>query len=257
MNHTLRTFQSEPSFSFKDLNHSYHKLFGTEGHNLEPYRSLLEYAKENAEGITLHGGFIPRNYARDLAKLRRKDDKVGLLKHMREEGYLPSKDEVFVDCYDEDCGTLVSSQAHYNMFAAIMSGNSLYTSPSLDGTERDYRNIFQAQVLKDYSMAFYLSKILTASSKTEPHVLVIGGRGHFQHYLGVPELTQKFVQVSQDEQAMITCVSASEVCAEMEKESYICCEAEVLQSPFVQHSLLLRQPYSFARPLGDVLFVFD
>ena len=41
---------------------------GTEGHDLQAYKSLLEHARENKNLVKLHAGFIPRTFARQLMK---------------------------------------------------------------------------------------------------------------------------------------------------------------------------------------------
>lgn len=53
--------------TFEQFQEEYVKI-GTEGHNLLPYRQLLEHAKENKEQVKLHAGFIPRTFAKKLVK---------------------------------------------------------------------------------------------------------------------------------------------------------------------------------------------
>ena len=55
------------SLSFRGLVDSYN-ADGTEGHDLEPYASLLDHAQRHADRVRLHAGFIPRSFARTLMR---------------------------------------------------------------------------------------------------------------------------------------------------------------------------------------------
>ena len=43
-----------------------YKAIGTEGHNIMAYKEVLEHARDAQ--IKLHGGFIPRTYARTVMR---------------------------------------------------------------------------------------------------------------------------------------------------------------------------------------------
>lgn len=43
-----------------------YKAIGTEGHNIMAYKDLLEHAR--VAEVRLHGGFIPRTYARTVMR---------------------------------------------------------------------------------------------------------------------------------------------------------------------------------------------
>ena len=262
MNDTLRAFQSQPPFTFDLLNRAYHGVYGTEGHNLEPYRPLLDFAKENSDAITLHGGFVPRNYARELAGLRNEQERSSFFKQMQALNYLPSNEAEFLRCYNRASGKLVTSQLHYNMFACMVSGQDIYDRSVTFA--KSYAKVFQAQVLKDYSMAYYVSQLMRSGSTAWPEeatreqFLLIGGRGHFQHYLGVAHYVKEFVDVDDEEQVMLTCVAHGEAEASMEnplnEDPF---GTEILTSPFIRNALLFAMPVGFTKPLGDVLFVFQ
>ena len=51
--------------SFSELEHTYRKI-GTEGHDLKPYKVLLDHARKYEGKVRLHAGFIPWPYA-DMA----------------------------------------------------------------------------------------------------------------------------------------------------------------------------------------------
>lgn len=84
---------------------------GTEGHDLIPYRSLLEHAKENKDMVKLHAGFIPRTYARTLMK----EGEEATIKLAIEKNYIPS-----------DLTSFEGSELHYSMFESMISGRDMY-----------------------------------------------------------------------------------------------------------------------------------
>ena len=51
------------ALDLSDLKRAY-KAVGTEGHDISPYRDVLEFARNHPDRCRLHGGFIPRTYAR-------------------------------------------------------------------------------------------------------------------------------------------------------------------------------------------------
>ena len=50
---------NNPSISEEDLEKKYHEC-SEEGHDIEKYFPIFQFAKENANTITLNGSFIPR-----------------------------------------------------------------------------------------------------------------------------------------------------------------------------------------------------
>jgi SAM-dependent methyltransferase/uncharacterized iron-regulated protein len=173
---------------FNTLKEKYYEL-GEEGHDLEPYRDLLEDAK--TYGIKLHAGFLPRKYARMLMK---EGEETTL--HAAAQ-WLPPK----VD--------LNGSDFHYNVFESFLTGRSLYKkkiqqesnneggndSNNIEPPSDQFRRIFKAQVLKDEAMAHRITQLLRKSAEekkkdpdaTDDKFLVIAGNGHLKHYCGVPE----------------------------------------------------------------------
>ena len=163
---------------FEQLVDKYH-LIGDEGHNLEPYRELLEDAKK--QGVHLHAGFLPRKYARMLMR----------------EGEEPAL-EAASEWLPKDVN-LNGSDFHYNVFESLLSGRSIYNTDSSDENDDEsadepsdqFRKIFRAQVLKDEAMAHRVTRLIQNNKNEEDadneKFLVIAGNGHLLHYCGVPE----------------------------------------------------------------------
>ena len=140
---------------------------GQEGHDLIPYQGLLEDAKEAGGLVQLHAGFLPRKYAR----LWMKEGADAVYKAASQ--WLPSRE-------DWKEGT----DFHYNVFETFFSGRAIFNE-ALSPTNQ-FRNIFQAQVLKDNAMAHKINQIIEHGHEDEK-LLVIAGNGHVKHYCGVPE----------------------------------------------------------------------
>eukprot|EP00980_Cylindrotheca_fusiformis_P024738 scaffold12369_cov97-Cylindrotheca_fusiformis.AAC.4 len=167
---------AEGNISYDQLVRKYHET-GEEGHDLEPYRGLLEDAK--GTGARLHAGFIPRSLAR---------------KFMKE-----SPEEVLKDASNwlkHPIVGLEGSDFHYNIFESLISGRYLYDkeNTSAIGPTDQFRRIFKAQVFKDVAMANKVNQLIEESTtrkskdaKDNDNFLVIAGNGHFLHYCGVPE----------------------------------------------------------------------
>ena len=66
------------------LNEEYAAI-GTEGHVILPYAPLLEFARENSDLVKLHGGFIPRTYA----KIIMRESEEEAVKAAKEKDYIP------------------------------------------------------------------------------------------------------------------------------------------------------------------------
>jgi SAM-dependent methyltransferase/uncharacterized iron-regulated protein len=188
------------TIDFQGLVDKYHDL-GDEGHELEPYRELLEDAKRL--GIRLHAGFLPRKYARMLLK----DGEETTLAAASQ--WLPEK------------VNLEGSDFHYNVFESLLSGRSLYIGQDEegsasqdgvninDGPSDQFRRIFKAQILKDEAMAHRVNQLVSASfaeNRVNDKFLVIAGNGHLLHYCGVPE---RVLRVNSD-LASDTCLIISE-----------------------------------------------
>ena len=95
----------EENKAFEELVSSYNEQYGTEGHNLHPYRELLQFCRQSTTAagdtttdshrgckVKLHGGFIPRNQA---ARLNREEyaSKQEFFQEMSNKGYLPKEME--------------------------------------------------------------------------------------------------------------------------------------------------------------------
>ena len=144
MDDLLRRFQSS-SLTFENFVDEYRKI-GTEGHDLGHYRHMMEHCRQNAEGITLHGGFIPRPYASAYMKAGSVEEKIDLYKKLScEMGYLP--DLASLQSVDAHLGLererlpplpsddrdklsrpveLYGCPGHYNLFESLMSGRDIY-----------------------------------------------------------------------------------------------------------------------------------
>lgn len=152
------------NLGFDELVERYHDI-GEEGHNLEPYRDLLEDARKN--GVRLHAGFLPRKYARMLMK----------------EG--PETTLEAASTFLPSLGNFEGTAFHYNVFESLLSGRSIYGD--LEPSDQ-FRRIFDAQVLKDVAMAHRVNQLIDETSEeSNDKYLVIAGNGHLLHYCGVPE----------------------------------------------------------------------
>ena len=169
------------TMSLETMCAEYHKI-GTESHDIQRYAALLEFAREHADQIKLHAGFIPRTYARQV--MRGQLDTV--LAEAKAKGYIGP---------EERC---VGSEGHYSMFESLISGRDLH-NPDGPPPSEQFRKMFPAQVLKDCSMAHKVNRLL-AGSATHPQgrpglisrpsdekFLIIVGAGHMGYEYGVPE----------------------------------------------------------------------
>lgn len=153
--------------TFEELMSKYLET-GEEGHNLEPYKDLLEDARLHRGRVRLHAGFLPRKYARMLMK-------EGPEPTLKAAGsWLPS------------LGNFTGTSFHYNVFESLLSGRSIYGD--LEPSDQ-FRRIFDAQVLKDVGMANKVNQLIENEGKPDKgdKFLVIAGNGHLLHYCGVPE----------------------------------------------------------------------
>lgn len=171
--------------NFEEFLATYHEI-GTEGHDLIPYRPLLEFARDNADYVRVHAGFIPRYYARMLMK----EGQEATLE--RAANWLPSNTE-------NTKRMLEGTNLHYNIFESLISGRYAYPT-SCEGnlepanetisTPSDrFKGIFVAQLLKDVAMAHKVNQLIDRYK--DDKFVVIAGNGHFLHYCGVPERVLK------------------------------------------------------------------
>lgn len=178
----------EGTLSFDELLEKYAEI-GTEGHDLEPYRNLLEDAKllnrqASCRKVQLHAGFLSRKYARLLMK--EGEDKCFQLAA----SWLPPNPQ------------LIGTEEHYNIFESLLTGRSLVSD---EAPVDNFRRIFKAQVLKDVAMAHKINTVVDDSVSDQDKVLVLVGNGHVLGYSGVPE---RFLQ-EHPELAAETCVLVS------------------------------------------------
>eukprot|EP00545_Synedropsis_sp_CCMP1620_P003248 CAMPEP_0119027628 /NCGR_PEP_ID=MMETSP1176-20130426/37431_1 /TAXON_ID=265551 /ORGANISM="Synedropsis recta cf, Strain CCMP1620" /LENGTH=285 /DNA_ID=CAMNT_0006983585 /DNA_START=27 /DNA_END=881 /DNA_ORIENTATION=+ len=166
MQDILEDYQSN-SISFDEMLDRYQQI-GTEGHNLRPYKPLLEHARgKHAGSIKLHAGFLPRTYARQLMK----ESESAALK-------AASK------WLQPNTTRLEGTEFHYNLFESMLSGRNIHDgTPPVD----QFQRIFKAQLLKDIAMATKVNSLIRESEDEEEKFLVIAGNGHLSYYQGVPE----------------------------------------------------------------------
>ena len=154
----------------KELDLAY-RANGTEGHSIKEYEPVLEFAREHPDRCEVHGGFVPRTYAKTLMR-----EGVG-------KALAAAKDKGFVSA-DEDCQ---ATESHFRYFESLLTGQDPFDS-SRSLTER-FRPMLPAQVLKDASMAHRVNRLVKASDEAgkEDRVLVLCGNGHMGFGHGVPE----------------------------------------------------------------------
>lgn len=190
---------SQGKITFDQLVQKYHET-GEEGHDLEPYRTLLEDAKAN--GVRLHAGFIPRSYAKKFIK--------------------ESPDDVLQDSsiwLKDPVAGLEGSDFHYNVFESLISGRYLYDNENDINPTDQFRRIFKAQVFKDVAMANKVSQLIdearlreTDGANNGEKFLVIAGNGHFLHYCGVPErVLDKNPELADDSCLVVSAGSEAEM----------------------------------------------
>lgn len=203
----------DDKLDFQGLLEQYHAM-GEEGHDLEPYRGLLEDAKHH--GIRLHAGFLPRKYARMLMK-------------EGEEATIQAAAQWLPEQVD-----LNGSDFHYNVFESFLSGRSLYNSRNReedsDGSTFDaeppsdqFRRIFKAQVLKDEAMAHRVVQLIQKSNKNgkgdNEKFLVIAGNGHMKHYCGVPERVLRDAHLSPADTCLVISESTTSEALDQDHQS--------------------------------------
>lgn len=177
---------------------SKYEEFGTEGHDIEVYRPLLDYSRENKDYIRIHAGFIPRTYARLLMK----EGPTVVIEKVAH--WLPCST-------DESVSLLQGTELHYNIFESLITGRSIFpeykktsqiSNSSIVPSDK-FRGIFMAQLLKDVAMANKINELIEQHDGDK--FLVIAGNGHVLHYCGVPER----VLIKHPNLAAETCVIVS------------------------------------------------
>jgi len=166
------SFSENEDAAFEELIRSYKNDYGTEGHDLQPYRELLQLCRQtttkgdssgnknidiingcpknndNHSGtalceIQVHGGFIPRNHAARLNKECPDDESKRLFfeeMSSSECGYLPKEGDAMYGALF-DCNSSSSSSAynlrgtpeHRLLIQSLMSGTDLYSPMEVEG----------------------------------------------------------------------------------------------------------------------------
>lgn len=175
MQNILDQFQTDPHYGFEELQASYTKI-GTEGHNLNPYKSLLLQCKnqnttknnsntrKNVQ-LKLYGGFIPRTIASSWYKATTLEEKQDIIHDCYQKDYLPKPsttddhprrmhDAVFVDNL-EDKFILEGSQPHFRCIASMMSGEDLYDSSDVTVTEDEDNDVADETTMKQGNNQYF------------------------------------------------------------------------------------------------------
>jgi len=194
MQDILEDYQSN-KITFDEMVERYQDV-GTENHDLLPYKPLLEDAKQRNMNVKLHGGFIPRTYARNLLKKNNESNALReASKWLPNESLSSLMDTNFnaKSMYEQPIPSVMATSAtivnqgsnfHYNIFESMLSGRNIH-----DGSQPDdrFKGMFKAQLLKDIAMAHKINSLLRESEDKNDRFLVIAGNGHLSHYQGVPE----------------------------------------------------------------------
>ena len=191
--------------AFEQLVDSYKNEFGTEGHDLQPYRELLRFCRNTttdraSSNVHIHGGFIPRNHAARLNKdCPDIQSKQLFFEEMSERGYLPKEGDAMHSSLFEDSSSykLRGSPEHELLIQSLMNGADLY-SP-IEGSannneddnveqldERPISKLYQAQLLKDHAMGYRIASLMldhyeaNDKSLSSDRYIVIAGYGHLE-----------------------------------------------------------------------------
>jgi uncharacterized iron-regulated protein len=123
---TLLDMYSQSEITLDQLYEQY-KEIGTEGHNILAYKDLLEYSREHPTKVKLHGGFLPRTYARMLMK----EGEQSAIKAAVAADLIPCTESI------------EGSDFHYNMFESMITQRDLYDE-SLQPTDQFRNKMFKA-----------------------------------------------------------------------------------------------------------------
>jgi len=270
MNPLLQDYQSN-QHDFEGLVEAYRKI-GTEGHDLKPYRSILDYCQQQSSHIQMHGGFIPRPHASAFMKA---DDKRLLYQELSgQHDFVPNLKtlETIQNTFETTASLsnnfqLYGSPDHYNLFESLLSGREIY-SPQCPPPDEARRGIFQAQLLKDYAMAYEVSK-LVARYPPDDKFLVVAGKGHLSHYCGVPEIYSWLQQDSssspppEDEvdDELLICAQMMYELDELDdhanRNNDEKLEHCILENEVIHGSMLSSDKSTMKRPVSDVLYIYN
>ena len=190
--------------AFEQLVDSYKNEFGTEGHDLHPYRELLQFCRNTTTGtcnVHIHGGFIPRNHA---ARLNKEcldiQSKQLFFNEMSEKGYLPKEGDAMYKSLFEDSSSfkLRGSPEHELLIQSLMNGADLYSPIEESANDNEHDNVgqqeerpisklYQAQLLKDHAMGYMIASLMldhyeaNDKSLSSDRYIVIAGYGHLKH----------------------------------------------------------------------------
>lgn len=176
-------FSEEDDTAFEELLTSYKNDYGTEGHDLKPYRNLLQFCRQTNKRetnsplennvqqsfceVSIHGGFIPRNHASRLNKeCTDISSKSAFFDDMSssQRAYLPKEGDAMRNALFEDPPSfkLRGSTEHRLLIQSLMRGTDLYSPPleaaaeeAANGVEEEetpMSRLYQAQLLKDHAM---------------------------------------------------------------------------------------------------------
>ncbi len=205
--------------AFEELITSYNEQYGTEGHNLHPYRELLQVCRQSTHNesgsnngckVKLHGGFIPRNQAARLNK-EAYATKQEFFQEMSSQGYLPKENEpmhqaLFEKSSSAESLILRGSREHQLLIQSLMSGLDIYSPVEKDDDidsaddEKDSKmaRLYQAQLLKDHVMGYKIATLMMehaiAGKSDRDRYMVITGLGHLKHYTGVPDCVHGYLR---------------------------------------------------------------
>lgn len=237
LNHTKNKSEMRRELNFIEFCKEY-RAFDTENHDLSPYEDFFnDIVALGPDRVKVHGGFVPRPLASRLYQSY-KHDKYEERKHVFEEiwekDYLPKptssesvgQQHVFYDDRNSDYTSpiLSSTYSHQLFFSSLMGAeidfdyvHSLnhpdnfdeYKEAQRDGLETVGKGgMFQAQVLKDQCMGYYLAKLIkqlqikrddikAQESTSSPsflardQILVVLGKGHCGFKTGAFDMTIK------------------------------------------------------------------
>jgi SAM-dependent methyltransferase len=225
-----QSFADDDEEALLALMSSYKNDFGTEGHDLHPYRDLLQFCRQTTRGsvqqeqqycpVHIHGGFIPRNHAARLNKecpdIASKQSFFDEMSNQR--GYLPKHgDAMYTGLFEGNDGLnnykLRGSREHRLLIESLMTGADLYSPSEIEthveegatgeeDNESPLPRLLQAQLLKDHAMGYRVASLMLQHyensggmhSLSSDRYIIIAGFGHLKHYLGVPECVKRYLR---------------------------------------------------------------
>jgi hypothetical protein len=170
------SFPEDNNEAFDTLVRSYKEDYGTEGHDLDPYRDLFSYCQASSIGrqedginsnggfgceVRIHGGFILRNHAGRLNKeCPDLEAKQKFFPEMStERGYLPQDDDAMNGALFEDKHTfrLRGTREHRIHIKSMMRGTNIYdpTGEDVRGDDDEY----EEEEMNDQELHIVIIKI--------------------------------------------------------------------------------------------------